>query len=141
MLRHHLSLHCFGKHVFLAILLGIFAGFSFAQKAADTQDLTADELVVNASSCYAQGEFAEALALYRRFFADLVPQPEAQATVRDVHYTLAICLLSLQRFVEAHQAIGEALENNPPIKDHMPKSCCFGRVLARCRKRMANKPG
>ncbi len=66
---------------------------------------------------------------------------EAQATVRDVHYTLAICLFRLQRFVEAHQAIKEALETNPPIKDHMPRSCCFGRVLARCRKRMANKPG
>ena len=83
-------MHCFGLPVFVAILFGIFAGCSFAQKAADNQDLTADELAVNASSRYAQGNYAEAVNLYRKFAADFGSAVEAQATVRQMRYPLAI---------------------------------------------------
>jgi hypothetical protein len=58
-------MHRFGVRVCFAIFFGIFAGCSFAQNAADNQDLTADELAVNASSLYAQGKYAEAAKLYR----------------------------------------------------------------------------
>jgi len=63
-------MHRFGVPAFVATLFGIFAGCSFAEKAADNQDLTADELAVNASSRYAQGNYAEAAKLYRKFVAD-----------------------------------------------------------------------
>jgi hypothetical protein len=60
-------MHRFGVPAFVAILFGIFAGCSFAQKAADNQDLTADELAVNASSRYAQGNYAEAAVRQMRY--------------------------------------------------------------------------
>jgi TolA-binding protein len=101
---------------FLAIIFCILASCSFAQKAADNQDLTADELAVNASSFYAQGKYAEAAALYRKFAADFGSTVEAQAALRQMRYPLAMCLLRLQRFTEAHQAIKEALASNPPIE-------------------------
>jgi alkanesulfonate monooxygenase SsuD/methylene tetrahydromethanopterin reductase-like flavin-dependent oxidoreductase (luciferase family) len=63
-------MHHFGVPAFVAILFGIFAGCSFAQKAADNQDLTADELAVNASSLYAKGKYCEAATMYRKFLAD-----------------------------------------------------------------------
>ena len=81
-------MHRFGVPAFVAILFGIFAGCSFAQKAADNQDLTADELAVNASSRYAQGNYAEA-ANYRKFVADFGSALEAQAAVRQMRYPLA----------------------------------------------------
>jgi hypothetical protein len=74
---------------FFAILFGFFASGSFAQKAADNQDLTADELAVNASSLYAQGKYAEAAKLYRKFVVDFGSAVEAQATVRQIRYLLA----------------------------------------------------
>ena len=83
---------------FFAILFGIFASYSLAQRLADNDDLTAEELAVNASTLFAQGKYAEAAELYRKFAADFGSSPEAQAT-------LAMCLLRLQRFSEAHQAI------------------------------------
>ena len=109
-------MHCFGVRICLAILFGIFAGYSFAQKSADSQDLTADELAVNASSLYAQGRYAEAAGLYRKFVTDFGSAVEAQAMVRQMRYPLAMCLLSLQRFAEALGAIGEALASDPPIE-------------------------
>ena len=75
-------MHCFGLPVFVAILFGIFAGCSFAQKAADNQDLTADELAVNASSRYAQGNYAEAAKLYRKFVADFGSRPSDRCAIR-----------------------------------------------------------
>jgi hypothetical protein len=60
-------MHRFGVPAFVAILFGIFAGCSFAQKAADNQDLTAHELAVNASSRYAQGNYAEAAVRQMRY--------------------------------------------------------------------------
>ena len=77
-------MHRFGVPAFVAILFGIFADCSFAQKAADNQDLTADELAVNASSRYAQGNYAEAAKLYRKFVADFGSALEAQAAVRQM---------------------------------------------------------
>jgi hypothetical protein len=53
------------------------------------QDLTADELAVNASSLYAQGKYAEAAKLYRKFVGDFGSAVEAQATVREIRYLLA----------------------------------------------------
>ena len=82
-------MHRFGVPAFVAILFRIFAGCSFAQKAAGNQDLTADELAVNASSRYAQGNYAEAAKLYRKFVADFGSALEAQATVRQMRYPLA----------------------------------------------------
>ena len=57
-------MHRFGVPAFVAILFGIFAGCSFAQKAADNQDLTADELSVNASRKLRRG--CETLSKVRR---------------------------------------------------------------------------
>ena len=74
-------MHRFGVPAFVAILFGIFAGCSFAQKAADNQDLTADELAVNASSRYAQGNYAEAAKLYRKFVADFGSRPSDRCAI------------------------------------------------------------
>jgi TolA-binding protein len=100
---------------FVAIFFGIVAGCSFAQKAADNQDLTADELAVNASSLYAKGKYGDAAAMYRKFLADFGSAVEAQAVIRQMRYPLAMCLLRLQRFSEALDAIREALASDPPI--------------------------
>ena len=101
---------------FFAILLGIFASYSFAQRIADNDDLTADELAVNASSLFAQGKYAEAAELYRKFAADFGSNVEAQATLGQMRYPLAMCLLRLQRFSEALDAIREAFASDPPIE-------------------------
>jgi tetratricopeptide (TPR) repeat protein len=113
--------------VFFAILFGFFASGSFAQKAADNQDLTADELAVNASSLYAQGKYAEAAKLYRKFVVDFGSAVEAQATVRQMRYPLAVCLLRLQRFSEALDAIREALASDPPIEAAHSQDLLFWR--------------
>ena len=132
-------MHCFGVPVFVAILFGIFAGCSFAQKAADNQDLTADELAVNASSRYAQGNYAEAAKLYRKFVADFGSAVEAQATVRQMRYPLAMCLLRLQRFSEALDAIREALASDPPIEVAHSQDLLFWRGVCEMQEKQSEQ--
>ncbi len=104
-------MHCFGMRVYFVILFGIFAGYSFAQKAADSQDLTADELAVNASSFYAQGKYAEAAGLYRKFVTDFGSAVEARLwSVRRAFRSRLP--LRLQRFSEALDAIREARQRS-----------------------------
>ena len=114
---------------FFAILFGIFASYSFAQRLADNDDLTADELAVNASSLFAQGKYAEAAELYRKFAADFGSSAEAQATLRQMRYPLAMCLLRLQRFSEAHQAIKHGLASDPPIEIAQSQDLLFWRGI------------
>jgi TolA-binding protein len=123
----------------LAIFFGIFAGCSFAQKAADNQDLTADELAVNASSLYAQGKYAEAAALYRKFAADFGSTVEAQPALRQMRYPLAMCLLRLQRFAEAHQAINEALASDPPIEVAHSQDLLFWRGVCEMQEKQGQQ--
>ena len=109
--------------------MGIFASYSFAQRLADNDDLTADELAVNASSLFAQGKYAEAAELYRKFAADFGSNVEAQATLGQMRYPLAMCLLRLQRFSEAHQAIKQGLASDPPIEIAQSQDLLFWRGI------------
>jgi TolA-binding protein len=112
---------------FFAILFGVFASCSFAQGLADSQDLTADELAVNASLLFAQGKYAEAAELYRKFMADFGSNAEAKAALRHMRYPLAMSLLRLQKFSEAHEAIRQALASDPPIELAQSQELLFWR--------------
>ncbi|MFZ0710393.1 MAG: tetratricopeptide repeat protein [Terrimicrobiaceae bacterium] len=120
-------MYCFEARVCFAIFFGILAGCSFAQKAANNQDLTADELAVNASSLYAQGKYGEASAAYRKFFADFGSAVEAREAIRQMRYPLVMCLLRLQKFSEALGAIKEALASDPPIDAAQSQDLLFWR--------------
>ncbi len=122
-------MHCSGVRAFIAIFFGIFSGCLFAQKAADKPDLTADELAVNASSLYAQGKFGEAAQMYRKFVTDFGSAGDAQAIIRQMRYPLAMCLLRLQRFSEAREAIREALASEPPIEMAHSQDLLFWRAI------------
>ncbi|HEY5706388.1 MAG TPA: tetratricopeptide repeat protein [Terrimicrobiaceae bacterium] len=132
-------MHCSGLRVCFAILFGIFAGCSFAQKAADNQDLTADELAVNASSFYAQGRYDEAAAMYRKFLTDFGSAEAAQPAVRQMRYPLAMCLLRLQRFSEALDAIRGALACEPPIETAHRQDLLFWRGVCEMQEKQGER--
>jgi len=132
-------MHCFGVRVCLVILFGIYAGCSLAQKAADNQDLTADELMVNAASLYAHGKYGEAVDLYRKFVADFGSAVEAQAAVRQMRYPLAMCLVRLQRFAEAFDAIEEALGSDPPIDATQIQDLLFWRGVCEMQEKQGEQ--
>ena len=110
-------MRCVHVRVCFAIFFGICASCSLGEEAEGDQDLTADELVVNAAALYAKGKYNEAASLYRKFIADFGEAADAQAALRQMRYPLAICLVRLQRFEEASDAIDDALASDPPI-DH-----------------------
>jgi hypothetical protein len=84
---------CLPVRICFAIFLGIFATSSLGLEAANNEDFTADELMVNAASSYAKGDYAKAAELYRKFVADFGSAPEAQAAIRQTRYPLAMCLV------------------------------------------------
>ncbi len=99
-------MHCLRVPAAFAVFLGVLAIWSLAEES----ELTADEFVVNAASFYENGRYSEAAELYQRFIAEFGAAPDAQIAIRQTYYPLAICLLRLQRFAEAYQAIKDALE-------------------------------
>ena len=103
-------MHCLRLPACFAVVLGIVATWSFAEETES--ELTADEFVVNAASLYANGRYHEAAELYRRFIADFGSSPDAETAIRQTYYPLAMCLLRLQRFAEAYQAIKDAFAKN-----------------------------
>jgi DNA uptake lipoprotein len=117
--------------------------------SANDANLTAEELAVNASQLYAAGKYAEAAAKYQAFLTAYGRAKEAQAAVRGMRYPLAMCLLHLQKFAEAREAIAEALAHEPPLaqqerqgltfwkgvcelqeKDHEAARTTFGQFIA-----------
>lgn len=106
----HSSMQCLRVPVCFAVLFGIVATWSLAEETEG--ELTADEFVVNAASLYANARYSEAAELYRRFIDDFGSSPDAQTAIRQTYYPLAMCLLRLQRFTEAYQAIKDAFEKN-----------------------------
>jgi TolA-binding protein len=107
-------MHCLRLRACFVIFFGLSAACLLA--AENEGDLTADELVVSASSLYANGKYKEAAELYRRFMADFGSAADAQTTIRQMHYPLAMCLVRLQSFAEALKAIEQALASDPPIE-------------------------
>ena len=69
-----------------------------ATASASDQNLTADELAVNARSLYTQGKYAGAAALYQKFIADYGKSVEAQTAVRGMRYPLAMSLVQMRKF-------------------------------------------
>lgn len=135
-------MRCLHVRVCFAIFFGICASCSLGEETEGDQDLTADELVVNAASHYAKGKYNEAAGLYRKFIADFGSAVDAQAAIRQMRYPLAMCLVRLQRFEEASDAIDEALEEAiPPLSRRRHKSCFSGRAYAIFSENMARLPG
>ncbi len=132
-------MHCFGVRAFIAIFFGIFTGCSFGQKAADKPDLTADELAVNASSLYAQGKYGEAAQMYRKFITDFGSSVDAQAIIRQMRYPLAMCVLRLQRFSDALDAIRDALASDPPIEVAHGQDLLFWRAVCEMQEKQGEK--
>src|SRR5215207_6088684 len=106
----HSSMHCLRVPACFAVVLGIVATCSLAEETES--ELTADEFVVNAASLYANGRYNEAAELYRKFIADFGSSPDAETAIKQTYYPLAMCLLRLQRFPEAYQAIKDAFGKN-----------------------------
>lgn len=79
------------------------------------QDLTADELSVQAQRFYAEGKYAEAVRDYQHFLTNFGQAEEAREAVRSITPRLALSLLQLQKFSEARTAIAAALALEPPI--------------------------
>jgi len=96
-----------------------------ATASANDENLTADELAVNARSLYTQGKYAEAAALYQKFIADYGKSVEAQTAVRGMRYPLAMSLVQMQKFTEAKEAIAAALASNPPVDQQFRQELIF----------------
>ncbi|MFZ4682542.1 MAG: tetratricopeptide repeat protein, partial [Terrimicrobiaceae bacterium] len=134
-------MHRFRLQICILLALGVLTGPARAQKptpppagpkvstpataSANDQNLTADELAVNARSLYTQGKYAEAAALYQKFITDYGKSVEAQTAVRGMRYPLAMCLVQLQKFTEAKDAIAAALASNPPIDQQFRQELIF----------------
>jgi TolA-binding protein len=103
-------MHCLRVPACFAVVLGIVATWSLAEETES--EFTADEFVVNAASLYANGRYYEAAELYRKFIADFGSSPDAETAIKQTYYPLAMCLLRLQRFPEAYQAIKDAFDKN-----------------------------
>ncbi len=97
--------------------------------SANDQNLTANELAVNAKSLYTQGKYAEAAALYRKFIGDYGAAKEAQEAVRQMRYPLAMSLLQTQKFPEAREAIDAALRNDPAVDAHLRQELVFWKAV------------
>ncbi len=93
--------------------------------SAHDQNLTADELSVNARSLYTQGKYADAAAQYQKFISDYGKAPEAQAAVRGMRYPLAMCYVQMRKFAEAKEAIADALATNPPVDQQLRQELIF----------------
>lgn len=96
-----------------------------ATVAANDQNLSAEELVVNARSLYTQGKYTEAAALYQRFITDYGKAAEAQEAIRQMRYPLALSLLQMQKFPEAGEAIAVALSADPPLDQQLRQELVF----------------
>lgn len=109
--------------VLLVVFICAVAGSALGQNrtttpavaSANDQNLTAEELAVNADRLYGLGQFAEALALYRKFIESFGQAKEAQPAIRQMRYPIAMCLFHLKKLSEAVEAIDEALKNEPPL--------------------------
>lgn len=96
-----------------------------ATVSAHDQNMTAEELLVNAHSLYTQGQYAEATALYQRFLSDYGKAAEAQEAIRQMRYRLAMALLQMQKFPEAGEAIAAALSAEPPLDQSLRQELVF----------------
>ncbi|GAB4165360.1 MAG: hypothetical protein Fur0032_02010 [Terrimicrobiaceae bacterium] len=117
--------------IFWRILLGGFLvlilGMGGAAQSAPGDGLTADELVAAADQAYNQRRFAEAAALYQRFFTDYAEarEPQVQETIRRRSHTLAMCYVQEKKFPEASEAIRAALAKEPPLDEHQRQELVF----------------
>jgi len=127
-------MHPFRVQTCFFVIAGMFVVGASAQNAAPItsgpasahdQNLTADELAVNARSLYTQGKYAEAAALYQKFIADYGKATEAQTAVRQMRFPLAMSLLQVQKFSEAKEAITTALAHTPPIDPPFSQELIF----------------
>src|SRR5262245_43290840 len=117
------SMHCLRLRACLAIFLGLVAAFAPAEDVVT--DLTADELIVKATALYANEKYKEAAELYQKFLLDFGTSPDPQATIRQLRYPLAMCLVRLQSFAEAFAAIEDALGSDPPMDPALMQELLF----------------
>lgn len=92
--------------------------------------LTADEAYNKARELFAAKEFAGALDLYLGFIADYGEAEQAKEAVRNSRYPIAICMIQLNRFADAVDAINTALALDPPIPADQQKDLTFWLAIA-----------
>src|SRR5262249_41426960 len=113
----------------LVIVLGVCCALASARAqvtaSANDQNLTADELSVNAKQLYVAGKYAEAAKLYQQFLTTYGSAKEAQEAVRQMRYPLAMSLLQMGKYSEALEAIKTALANNPAIDTAQKQELSF----------------
>lgn len=104
---------------FLVPVLGaccaVASGYAQVGPSANDLNLTAEELMVNASQLYVAGKYQEAADKYRAFLSAYGKAKELQEAVRGMRYPLAMSLLQAKKISQAREAIEEALANHPPI--------------------------
>ncbi len=62
--------------------------------SANDSNMTAEELAVNASQAYQARNYAQALALYRKFIEQFGESIEAKEPIRQMRYPMAMCLFT-----------------------------------------------
>lgn len=92
--------------------------------AADN-NMTAEELAVNASQAYQARDYAKAFSLYRKFIEQFGEAKEAQEAIRQMRYPMAMCLFHLKKFSEAIEAIDFALKVEPPLQNAQRQDLTF----------------
>jgi tetratricopeptide (TPR) repeat protein len=92
--------------------------------AADN-NMTAEELAVNASQAYQARNYAQALTLYRKFIEQFGEAIEAKEPIRQMRYPMAMCLFHLKKFSEAIEAIDFALGVQPPLQNAQRQDLTF----------------
>jgi TolA-binding protein len=97
----------------LVRIFGLVAALAPATSFA-IQLLTAEELYNKSINAYNAGRYAEAAAGFQKFEKDYGKSEQSQTALAAMRYPLAMCLLQLQKFDDASEAIDAALTTTPP---------------------------
>ncbi len=118
------------RQICFFVLFGVFAAqlpaqISTGAVSAANQNLTAEQIAVAASLAYQKTQYAEALALYKKFIESFGEAKEAQAAIREMRYPMAMCLFHLKKFSDAVEAIDIALGVQPALDEYLRQDLTF----------------
>jgi TolA-binding protein len=103
------------------------------------EDLTADEMLSQASTAFAEANWERAASLYRTFLINFGEAEEVKRLLPDIRYRLAIAALQNKEFAAAGEVIVEALASEPPLELPQRQELTFW--LGVCRMQAEDYPG
>lgn len=98
-------------HLFAILAVAAFSGRGNAQTPTD--QMTAEEVHLQAINAYNGGDYATAVAGFERFEKEYGASEQGKVVLASIRYPLAMSLLHLQKFEEALDAIDACLKGEP----------------------------